>query len=36
MGTAHLVITRDIDEGWVNIGCYRVMVHDKDTPAFSK
>jgi 4-hydroxy-3-polyprenylbenzoate decarboxylase len=33
MGTAHLVITRDIDEGWVNIGCYRVMVHDKDTLA---
>ncbi|HWH75871.1 MAG TPA: UbiD family decarboxylase, partial [Candidatus Binatus sp.] len=33
IGTAHLVITRDIDEGWVNIGCYRVMVHDKDTLA---
>ncbi len=33
MGTAHLVITRDMDEGWVNIGCYRVMVHDKDTLA---
>ena len=33
MGTAHLVITRDIDEGWVNIGCYRVMVHDNDTLA---
>jgi len=24
---AHVVITRDIDEGWVNLGCYRVMVH---------
>ena len=26
LGTAHLVISRDIDEGWVNLGCYRVMV----------
>ena len=33
LGTAHLVITRDIDEGWVNVGCYRVMVHDRDTLA---
>ncbi|HEX9455303.1 MAG TPA: UbiD family decarboxylase, partial [Candidatus Binatia bacterium] len=33
IGTAHLVITRDIDEGWINVGCYRVMVHDKDTLA---
>ena len=22
-----------MDEGWVNLGCYRVMVHDKDTLA---
>ena len=33
LGTAHVVISRDIDEGWVNLGCYRVMVHDKDTLA---
>jgi 4-hydroxy-3-polyprenylbenzoate decarboxylase len=33
LGTAHLVITRDIDEGWVNLGCYRVMVHDRNTLA---
>ena len=33
IGTAHVVITRDMDEGWVNLGCYRVMVHDKDTLA---
>ena len=33
LGTAHLVISRDIDEGWVNLGCYRVMVHDRDTLA---
>ena len=33
LGTAHVVITRDIDEGWVNLGCYRVMVHDQSTLA---
>ena len=32
LGTAHVVITRDIDEGWVNLGCYRVMVHDQRYP----
>jgi UbiD family decarboxylase len=33
LGTCDLVITRDPDEGWVNLGCYRVMVHDRDTLA---
>lgn len=33
IGTADLVITRDPDEGWVNLGCYRVMAHDRDTLA---
>jgi 4-hydroxy-3-polyprenylbenzoate decarboxylase len=33
LGTAHVVISRDIEEGWVNLGCYRVMVHDRDTLA---
>jgi len=33
LGTAHVVITRDPDEGWVNLGCYRVMVHDRSTLA---
>src|SRR5262245_57943196 len=33
LGTAHVVISRDIDEGWVNLGCYRVMVHDRNTLA---
>ncbi|MBI4527089.1 MAG: UbiD family decarboxylase [Deltaproteobacteria bacterium] len=33
LGTANVVISRDIDEGWVNLGCYRVMVHDSDTLA---
>ena len=33
LGTADITITRDPDEGWVNLGCYRVMVHDRDTLA---
>lgn len=31
IGTGHVVITRDPDKGWVNVGCYRVMVHDRNT-----
>ncbi|MBI2849030.1 MAG: UbiD family decarboxylase [Chloroflexi bacterium] len=31
IGTGDAVITRDPDEGWVNIGTYRVMIHDKNT-----
>ncbi|MGZ8490234.1 MAG: UbiD family decarboxylase, partial [Candidatus Binatia bacterium] len=31
IGTGHVVITRDPDDGWVNVGCYRVMVHDRNT-----
>jgi len=31
IGTGHIVITRDPDEGWVNLGTYRVQVHDKHT-----
>jgi 4-hydroxy-3-polyprenylbenzoate decarboxylase len=33
IGTADLVITRDPDDGWVNFGTYRVMVHDANTVA---
>lgn len=29
LGTAHCVITRDPDEGWVNLGTYRCMLFDK-------
>jgi 4-hydroxy-3-polyprenylbenzoate decarboxylase len=29
IGTACLVTTRDPEEGWVNLGAYRGMVHDK-------
>ncbi len=30
IGTAHAVIQRDPDEGWVNLGTYRVMVVDRN------
>jgi 4-hydroxy-3-polyprenylbenzoate decarboxylase len=30
IGTDDLVITRDPEEGWVNVGTYRVMVHGPD------
>ncbi len=30
IGTDDLVITRDPEEGWVNVGTYRVMVHGAD------
>ncbi|HEY7165923.1 MAG TPA: UbiD family decarboxylase [Candidatus Binatia bacterium] len=28
LGTGHLTITRDPEEGWLNIGTYRIMIHD--------
>ncbi|MBI3091662.1 MAG: UbiD family decarboxylase [Candidatus Tectomicrobia bacterium] len=31
IGTACCVVTRDPDEGWVNVGIYRVQVHDERT-----
>ncbi len=31
LGTADLVITRDPDSGWANLGTYRVQVHDAKT-----
>jgi 4-hydroxy-3-polyprenylbenzoate decarboxylase len=34
IGTGVMVITRDPDEGWVNFGTYRVMIHDKTTLSF--
>jgi 4-hydroxy-3-polyprenylbenzoate decarboxylase len=30
-GTACIVITRDPDGGWVNLGTYRIQVHDRHT-----
>src|SRR5579875_3237008 len=34
IGTASVDITRDPDEGWVNLGTYRVMIHDRDLLGF--
>ncbi len=34
LGTASADITRDPDSGWVNLGTYRVMVHDKNRVGF--
>ncbi|MBI2848631.1 MAG: UbiD family decarboxylase [Chloroflexi bacterium] len=34
LGTAHMVITKDPDNGWVNFGTYRMMVHDRNTLGF--
>lgn len=34
IGTGSVDITRDPDEGWVNLGTYRVMIHDRDTLGF--
>ena len=33
IGTGCVIITRDPDDGWINLGTYRVMVHDKSTVA---
>ena len=30
IGTADAIITRDPDEGWLNVGCYRQMVQDRN------
>jgi 4-hydroxy-3-polyprenylbenzoate decarboxylase len=34
IGTGSVDITRDPDSGWVNLGTYRVMIHDENTLAF--
>ncbi len=34
LGTGSFDITRDPDDGWVNVGTYRVMVHGKDRLGF--
>ena len=31
IGTGHLVVTKDPDTTWVNLGTYRMMVHDHNT-----
>jgi UbiD family decarboxylase len=34
IGTGSFNVTRDPEEGWVNCGTYRVMIHDKRTVGF--
>jgi UbiD family decarboxylase len=34
IGTGSFNITRDPDEGWINCGTYRVMIHDKKSAGF--
>ena len=34
IGTGCAVVTKDPEEGWVNVGTYRVMVHDNQTLGF--
>lgn len=34
IGTGSFNVTRDPDEGWVNVGTYRVMIHDANTVGF--
>jgi UbiD family decarboxylase len=34
LGTASVTITQDPDDGWINLGTYRVMVVDKDRVGF--
>jgi 4-hydroxy-3-polyprenylbenzoate decarboxylase len=29
IGTGCAIVTKDPDSGWVNLGCYRVMIHDE-------
>ena len=31
IGTGHLVITKDPDSDWINVGTYRIMLHDHHT-----
>ncbi len=34
IGTGSITITKDPDEGWVNLGTYRIMVQDEKTLSF--
>jgi UbiD family decarboxylase len=34
IGTGSFNVTRDPDEGWINCGTYRVMIHDRRTVGF--
>jgi UbiD family decarboxylase len=34
LGTGHLVITKDPDSSWINVGTYRIMSQDRNTAGF--
>ena len=34
IGTGSVDITSDPDDGWINLGCYRVMIHSKNQVGF--
>lgn len=34
IGTSTLVINRDPDDGWINMGCYRQMIHNERTVGY--
>ncbi|MDP2647501.1 MAG: UbiD family decarboxylase [Desulfobacterales bacterium] len=34
IGTGSVTITRDPDDGWINLGTYRVMMHDEKSMGF--
>src|SRR5262249_2284035 len=34
IGTGSFTVTRDPDEGWINCGTYRVMIHDRQAVGF--
>ena len=31
IGALHTTVTKDLDSDWVNWGCYRIMIHNKNT-----
>ena len=35
MGTGSYNVTRDMDTGWLNLGCYRIMIHDKSSVTYN-
>ncbi len=35
IGTGSICVTRDPDEGWINLGTYRAQIHDKSTITLS-
>lgn len=35
IGTGSAVVSRDPDDGWINLGTYRIQIHDKSTVTMS-